>query len=179
MLYLNLFLAGACVVLSPLIAETTNSKLGYVDLQRALQTVEAGKKAKSTIENEMKAHQMEFNKLQEKLRKEYDQFQKKAAILSDTAKMTKAAELQKQEAELVQRMRETEGKLRQREQELTQPILEEFREIIKEKGKTGNYGMIVEKGAVLYSEPEANLTEYVIDRFNLRKAKKSSLPKSQ
>src|SRR5438270_37824 len=73
--------------------------VGYVDLQKALQSVEAGRNAKSTLEKDVAAKRSELEKQQQALQKEAEQFEKKAAILNDSAKVAKQAELQKKYAD--------------------------------------------------------------------------------
>jgi len=155
-------------------APSTIFKVAFVDLQRALQTVEAGKKAKTLLEKRVTAKREEIEKLQATLQKEFEQFEKKAAILNDSAKAQKQQELQKRYMELQKNYADSQQELQKEERELMKPLIEEFRSVVEGIGKEKGYQLIVEKneGAVLYAEAGADLTEVVIEKFNARKKKK-------
>jgi outer membrane protein len=145
-------------------------KVAYVDLQKALQTVEAGKNAKSQLEKEVTAKRTSLEKQQADLQKEAEQFEKKAAILNDAAKASKQAELQKRFADFQRQAGEMQMDLQKRERELTKPLIDELRAIIEGMGKEKGFQLILEKneGAVLYAENGNDLTEQVISAFNTK-----------
>lgn len=150
-------------------------KFGTVDLQKALQTVEAGKNAKSALEKEVMAKKSDLEKAQQAFQKEAEQFEKKAAILSESAKTQKQAELQKKYVEIQKSMQETQMDIQKRERDLTKPIIDELRAIIEGIATEKSYDLVVEKneGGVLYAKADADLTEQVIERFNARNKGKS------
>ncbi len=145
-------------------------KLALVDLQKALQSVEAGKSAKSQLEKAATDKRQELEKIEKGLRSEAEQFEKKAAIMSDSAKAQKSAEFQKRVAEYQKNAAESEMDLRKRERELTQPLIQELKVIIEGIGKEKDYNLVLEKneGAVLYAANATDLTENVVERFNSR-----------
>lgn len=166
-----LWLATPFIFSHASLAATENSiklHMGYVDLQKALQSVEAGKTAKATLEKQMLAKKGEIEKSQKDFQKDADAFEKKMAILNDSAKAQKQAELQKRYVDLQKAAAEAQMDLQKRERDLTQPIISELKSVVESIGKEKQYQFIVEKneGAVLYAESGADLTQQVIDRFN-------------
>jgi outer membrane protein len=152
-------------------AEQTTNGLGniaFVDLQKALESVDAGKKAKSSLDKEMAAKKTEIEKQEQALRKEAEEFEKKAAILNDAAKAQKQQEFQKKVMEFQKKYQEAQGDLQKRQQELTKPLLDQLRAIIEGMGKEKKYSLVLEKsqGAVLYAEGGTDITQLVIDKFN-------------
>jgi len=150
-------------------------KLAYVDLQKALQTTDAGKNAKASLEKELNSKKTEIEKKQQQIQQEMEKFEKQAAIMNEAAKAQKQTELQKKIAEFQKNAAETQMELQRREREVTKPLIDELRAIIEALGKEKNFQLILEKneGAVLYAEAGSDLTEIVIDRFNAKhKAKK-------
>lgn len=149
-------------------------KIAYVDLQKALQSVDAGKTAKASLETDVAAKRAELEKIQSQLQKEAEQFEKKVAIMNDSAKAAKQAELQKKFVEFQKNAAETQMELQKRERELTKPLLDELRSIIEVLGKEKGFQLILEKNesAVLYSEMSDDLTQDVVDRFNASRKKK-------
>ncbi len=171
----NLTLITAMFTLSVLAwADAAPMKLGTVDLQKALQTVESGKKAKSTLEKEVSAKKSELEKKQAAFQKEAEEFEKKSAILNDTAKGAKQAELQKKFVELQKQAQESQGELQKRERDLTQPIVNELKSIVEALGKEKGMHMVFEKNeaGVLYSESGTDLTDAVIEKFNSKNKSK-------
>jgi outer membrane protein len=148
-------------------------KIGYVDLQDALQSVDAGKKAKAQLEKDMTAKRSDLEKQQQNLQKEAEQFEKKAAIMNDGAKSAKQAELQKKFSELQKAAAESQMELQKRERELTKPIIDELRSIVEGLGKAQHFNLVLEKneGAVLYAQNGIDLTKEVIESFNTRAKK--------
>jgi len=145
-------------------------RVAYVDLQKALQTTDAGKAAKASLEKEVTAKRMELEKAQKQLQTEAEQFEKKAAILNDATKAKQQVELQKKFADFQKSAAESQLELQKRERDLTKPLIDELRAIIEGIGKEKSYQLIVEKneGAVLYAESGADLTDEVITRFNAK-----------
>lgn len=159
---------------STAMADTGAFKVAFVDLQDALQSVEAGKNAKAQLEKEMTAKRASLEKAQKSLQKETEEFEKKAAIMNDTARAAKQAELQKKIAEFQKSFGESQMELQKRERELTKPIIDELRSIVEGMGKAQNFNLVLEKneGAVLYAQNGTDLTKDVIAAFNSRKGKK-------
>lgn len=152
-------------------------KLGYVDVQKAVGNLEAGKSAKAALEKEFNAKKAALEKQQGDLQKEVEQFEKKAAILNDAAKEQKRQELQKKYMEFQKGYGESQMELQKREREVFKPVLDELRAVIESFGKEKGFTLIVEKndGAVLYAASGEDLTDAVVERFNQKnkgKAKK-------
>ena len=154
-------------------------KIAYVDLQKALQSVDAGKKAKAQLEKDVQAKRSELEKTQAQLQQEAEQFEKKAAILNDQAKAAKQAELQKRFMEFQKTAADSQMELQKRERELTGPLIQELRAIIEGVGKERGLTLVLEKneGAVLYAESGSDLTDEVVGRFNKTHKDKGSTKK--
>ncbi len=156
-------------------------RVAYVDLQKALQSVEAGKTAKSQLEKDVASKRAELEKAQATLQQEAEQFEKKSAILNDSAKAAKQQELQKKFMEFQKNASESQADLQKRERELTKPLIDELRAIIEGIGKEKGFQLIVEKneGAVLYAEAGSDLTDQVIEKFNTKYKGKKFDPKKK
>lgn len=155
-------------------AAETPFKMGFVDLQKTLQSVEAGKTAKKTLEKEVTSKRTGLEKKQQQLQKEAEEFEKKAGLMNDAAKAKRQQELQQQFAELQKTAAESQMELQKRERELTKPIIDEIRSVVETLGREKGLTLVLEKneGAVLYAQSGEDLTEAVIERFNKRSKKK-------
>lgn len=143
-------------------------KIAVVDLQKALQTVDSGKKAKSTLEKEFNEKKKALQAEEESIKKMTEDFKKQSLVLSDEAKARKQGEIQ----ERLMKYRELFGKsqfdIQNRERQLTEPIINKLKGIVEEVGKGQGYTIILEKNEnnVLFSQPKDDLTEEVIKAFN-------------
>lgn len=167
------YLGIATLFLSTAAFANAALKVAYVDLQQALQSVDAGKKAKGQLEKDVAAKKAELEKEQAALQKEAEDFEKKAAILNEAARGKKQAELQKKLVDFQRKAAETQMTLQQQERSLTKPLIDELRSIIEGLGKERGYSLILEKNesAVLYAETGSDLTDEVVKRFNDKKKK--------
>jgi outer membrane protein len=143
-------------------------KIAVVDMQRALQNVEAGKKAKAQLEKEVEAKKKQFDTEKAAITKMGEEFKKQSLVMSDEARAKKQGELQERVAKLQQKGMETEQELRMKEQQLTQPIITKLRSLVSEQAKKKGYSMVLEKNenTVLYSQDKDDLTQEVINFYN-------------
>lgn len=170
----NFLIVLTCVSSFLGLASEGNFRLGFVDLQKTLQNVEAGKTAKSTLEKEVTSKRTGLEKQQQALQKEAEEFEKKAGLMNESAKSQKQQELQKKFSELQKTAAESQMELQKRERELTKPIIDEIRSVVEALGKEKGLTLVLEKneGAVLYAQSGEDLTEAVIERFNSRSKSK-------
>jgi outer membrane protein len=147
-------------------------KIGVVDMQQALQTVDAGKKAKAQLERDFNAKKKELETEKAAIDKAGAEFKKQSLVMSDEARGKKQAELQERVMKFQELTNRSQQEIQQKEQELTGPILSRLRGVIGEIAKQKGYTVILEKNenTVLFSREADDLTTEVISTFN----KKSS-----
>jgi outer membrane protein len=149
-------------------AETITMKVGVVDLMKALNESDAGKKAKAELESLIKSKQSVINekgKTIEKLKAELD---KQSSVLSPDAKKSKEDDLDRMMRDYQRMVSDSQSDVKNKETELTGGILKDLRSIIEKIGQKEGYTMIIEKaeGIVLYSKKNLDLTDEVIKQFN-------------
>src|SRR4051812_47213280 len=69
-------------------------KIGTVDLQKALQSVDAGKKAKAQLEKDFNTKKKELQNEEASLRKMTEEFKKQSLVMNDEARNKKQGEIQ-------------------------------------------------------------------------------------
>src|ERR1035437_10161799 len=133
-------------------ARADDVKIGYVDMQKALQTVDAGKKAKSQLESEFNKRKQELDKAGIALKKAFEDFKKQSVVMSESARGKKEAELQERYMKLEQEKQMAQGEIQRKEHELTEPIVTKIRDLISSIAKKKNYTVVLEKNetTVLY-----------------------------
>ena len=147
------------------------SKIAYVDLQRALLEVEDGKKAKAKLKKDFDKKQAELDRKQANVKKMKDDLEAGAMMMTEEAKRAKAMELQKQMYELQQLYLQLQGDLSQKEAEATRKIFDRMGAIIEKIGKEKGYDLILEKteSSVLYAKSGMDITSELIKRYNAKK----------
>jgi len=161
-LCLGLLLLGS----APAFAEEI--RVGVVDMQKAIQSVEAGKKAKSQLEKEFNARKKDLQAEESSLKKMGEEFRKQSLALTDDARRKKQAELQERILKFQELTQRSQQEIQQKEQELTQPIVVKLRTVISDLAKQKGYTVVLEKNdnMVLYSLEKDDLTNEVVTIFN-------------
>ena len=146
-------------------------KLGYVDLQRAIQETGAGKKAKAELEKEINKKKAEIEKLEKDLQKMGEDLEKKAMVLSDDMRAQKQQEFQQEMMKYRELAQKSQMELQKQERDLTMPIIKKLREIIEEIAKKEQYSMILEKAeqGVIWAQKDLDLTDRLIKEFDKKK----------
>lgn len=150
------------------LASPAEFKVALVDLQRALQTVDSGKKARATLEKEFNEKKKKLEAEEESIKKMGEEFKKQSLVLSEEAKIKKQNELQERLIKYRELFSKAQLEIQSRERELTEPIVKRLKSIVEELGKSKGYSLIFEKNenGVLYSLSQDDLTEEVIKVFN-------------
>lgn len=143
-------------------------KIGVVNFQKALNSVNEGKTAKKELESEFKKKQKKLDIQQKELEKMRQTIQEQAVVLSPEKLQQKQEEFQKKFLEFRQKAGEFQQEMVKRESELSNKILTRLTEIVEGIGKRDGYTLIVEKSndPVLYVESKDDLTDQVIKVYN-------------
>ncbi len=149
-------------------------KIGYIDMQKAIQETAAGKKAKKDLEADYNKKKKEIEKKEADLKKMNEDLEKKAMVLSDEVRAKKQQDMQ---AEML-KYRELVGKsqmdIQKREADLTKPIVDGLRKIMADIAEKENYTMIFERSeqSVLWAKKDIDLTNRIIAEFEKSSKKK-------
>lgn len=159
-------------------ALAAETKLGFVDLRRALGETEEGRKARANLKRDFDKKQKELDEQQESVKKAIEDLNKKRTLLPAETVRQKEAELQERVGKVQQTYMRHQQDLASKEEEATQPIVERLQRIITKIAAAENFTMVLDKSAgVVYSKPEFDLTNEVIRRFNAGEEKGGSKAK--
>ncbi len=171
----SLLMAGFVIAHSLPAKAADEEKIGYIDMQKAIQETSLGKKAKSDLEKEFNAKKAELQKKEADLKKMDEDLRKKASALSDEVRNKKMQELQTEAMKFQREVSESQQNIQTKERELTKPILEKLQKSLESVATSGGYTMVLEKGeqSVLFAKKSLDLTEQVVADFekNAPKAK--------
>jgi outer membrane protein len=149
-------------------------KIGVVDLQRALNEVEEGAKAKAALKKEFDEKQKALDARQNELKAMKDELDARGSMMKPEAKQERVAELQKKLLEVQQLYFQMQQELTKKEADATGEIFKKMGTILSTMGQQDGFDLIVEKSAVLYSKNHLDLTNELIRRYNDAYGKKAS-----
>lgn len=148
------------------------AKLGYVDLQKALNVSEAGKAAKDQLAARVKKYQDEINVKQEELKKLKDELEKQSSLLSESARGTKEKEYQQKLKDFQRFTKDAQEELQSKDEELTKKILEDLDKVVQEYGRKNGFTFIfVRNEIMLFADEKADLTEEILKLYNATRKK--------
>jgi outer membrane protein len=162
---------GAALLLSiaaaPAVAQA-DVKIGVVDLQRALNESDAGKRAKTDfkarvdkLEGQLKGQKEELDQLKSDL-------ERKAVVMREDERRKLTTDFEKKRLDLKSKFEEAQGELQRKDQELTGHIIEGLTQVIKQIAESENYTLILElsSSGVLYHANSVDITEQVLSSYN-------------
>lgn len=141
-------------------------KIGFVDLDRALNESKAGRSALEKLQAKVKETESSLLKEKrnlERLRREID---KKGILLKEAERRNLEKEFQKRVRNYQRGMRDSQEELNQRKNELMADILKELEKVVTEIGKKEKFTLILERNQVLYTDQVVDITDSVIKRYD-------------
>ncbi len=145
-------------------------KIALVSLQRALNEVEEGKKAKAQIQKEMDAKDREMKTLEADFKKKAQELSNQSSVLSPDALSAKQMELQNRAKTEQEAYMKWMQQMRTRQTDSANSILTSLRAVISDIAKKEGFNLVIENSAetVLYSDSAVDITTKVISAYNTR-----------
>ena len=152
------------VAFSSPVGATDPLKIGYVDMQRALNQCEAGQEAKKLMTTEVEKMQKNLMGKQKEVEKLKDDLEKRGSVMNENVRRDKERDYQAKVRDLQRIQRDFEEDLRRKDREITDKVLLDLAKIIKKIGEDGKYTMILERNqpTIIYISGALELTDEVI-----------------
>jgi len=144
-------------------------RIAVVDLQRALNETDDGRRAKARLKRLFKQRQTDLDERQNELKALKEEIERASedGTLSESALRTRAEEYQKAFVELQSTYMDYQRELAEKEAEMTSSIIERMERILVAVGESEGYTLIVERGeggVIWTSAPD--LTANLVERYN-------------
>lgn len=153
-------------------AFAAETKIGFIDMQRAINTSEAGKEAKDQLATRVKKFQGEINIKQEELKRLKDELEKQGMLLSESARANKEKDYQNKLKDFQRFTKDAQEELQGKDEELTRKILIDMEKIIREFAKKKDFTFIfVKNDTMLYADEAADLTDEILKVYNSSRKK--------
>ena len=143
-------------------------RIAVVDMQRALNECDAGKKAKDQVKAKFEKAQDQLKRQREELDKARDDFDKKALVLKEDQRRDMEKEFEAKSLDFKRKYEDFQRDLKRTDSELTSGIVEQLYGIVAEIGQQKGYTAIIEasSGVLLYSDKAIDITDEVIKQHN-------------
>ena len=145
-------------------------KIGYVDLQRALNDSNAGRRAREEFKVKVDKIQRTLDKQKKSIESLKEQLEKKAMLMKEKERLSLEDDYRKKLRDFERAYKDSQGDLQQQDHVLTGSILQDLQEVILDYGKEQNYTLILEttNSSILYGADQIDLTDEIVKEFNAR-----------
>jgi outer membrane protein len=149
-------------------AHPAELRIGYANLQKALNESEAGVKAKESLKEEAERLEKEINARREEIEKMREEMEKKESVWNAETREAKEKEFKARSQDFQKQFMQYNEELKKRKASDEARIIDELRAIIADAAKKKGYTYVFEysMGALLYAPPDADMTEDVIKIYN-------------
>ena len=143
-------------------------RIAVVDMQRALNECDAGKKAKDQVKAKFEKSQDQLRKQREDIDRMKEDYDRKALVLKEEERRNLEKDLENRSLDFKRRYEDFQRDLKRTDAELTSSIVEELYEIVKDYGQEKGYGLVLEasSGALLYNDKGLDVTDDIIKLHN-------------
>ena len=170
-----LFLAALFTTLFSFSVQAADQKLGFVDMNKAINQSEAGKKSRLVLEAKYKQNKQMLGMKEQEIRREIESLQS-SMMLSADAKKQKQEKLQKMDRDYRMEKKRVERAFYQDQKKHTDKLLSELTQVSRDIGKREGYDMVMELSMLkmmLYSKNKVtDITDKVIQEYNKITAEK-------
>lgn len=158
----------ASLLLSPAVGAQQTEKIGFVDMQRALNESSKGREALERLKKLMEGKQAELQGEKELIELKKDELDKQGLLLNETTRREREDQIRTMERDHNRKFSDTKEELGREEAKYTATIRTDLLKVIEELGKDEGYLLVLEKqfSAILYAPESIDLTEFVIKRYD-------------
>jgi len=149
-------------------------KVGSVDIQKALNTCEAGKAAAAKLNKALEDAKKKYESQGQTLQKEQEGLQRQASVLDEQVFKEKVRDFQGKAREWDRFRQDIEADIKQQHNEIVDKISKELIAITEQVGKEGGFTLVLERSLVPYIDPTLDITDEVVKRANQKSGVKPS-----
>jgi len=162
----RVMVALAVLALLSAVPARAEVKLAYVDVQRALNECEAGKKAKAEFRTKVEGVEQRLQGEQNEVAALKDKLEKKGMLMKPEERQNLQDEYLNKAKNFERNFKDTKDELERKDQEMTGKIIHDLAEVIRDVGEKNGYTMVMEKGSILWGMSSIDITDQVIRTYN-------------
>jgi outer membrane protein len=149
-------------------ARAADIRIAVVDMQRALNECDSGRKAKDQVKAKFEKSQEQLRKQREDLDRLKEDYDRKALVLKEEERRNLEKDLENRSLDFKRRYEDFQRDLKRTDAELTSSIVEEIYEIVRDYGAKNGYALVLEasSGALLYNDKAVDVTDEIVKLHN-------------
>jgi outer membrane protein len=156
-------------------AASADLKVAFVDMQRALNESNSGKRAKNDFRSEIGRLQSKLQRQQGEVQALKDELDKKGMLMRDEERRNLQDDYTRKLRDFERTYKDSKDELQQKDNEVTGAIIRDLAYVVRNVGERGGYTLILEKGSLLWAMPSIDITDQVIREYNATGARIGSL----
>lgn len=157
---------------SPAIAQDS-PKIGYIDLQKALNASSSGKAAVDQLRAIFEEKKISLEREKAAIEQRKDELDKQALLMNEATRREREDDIRRLERDWTRKINDSKEEMGAQEARFLDQIRVELLKVIEDMGREGGYTLILEKSAsaVMYAPESSDLTEEVVKRYDAWKNK--------
>jgi outer membrane protein len=152
----------------PAAAAAQDLRVAVVDMQRALNECDAGKRAKEQVKGKFERSQDQLKRQREDLDRMKEDYDRRATVLKEDERRNREKDLESRGLDFKRKYEDFQRELKRTDAELTAGIVEEIYLIVRDYGERNQYHLVLEasSGALLYHTKTIDVTDEIIKLHN-------------
>ncbi len=143
-------------------------KVGFVDMEQVLATVDKGKAAREELERKGKEAQQRLAPMIEQLQALEKELQSKQFVMSEEAVRAKQLDMVELKNKYENKAKEEEGQFKIEQQRILGPLIEKLSTVIKDVGRENGFSAILrtDTPGLEYRREALDVTDLVVKTYN-------------
>ncbi len=171
LLHSSLLIASVIAVMGQSVS-AQGLKVGYTEAELIIGRMAEYRTVMEDLQKVAEAGEAEYQLLIEKYQAKLQDYQKKQALLSETAKQSRETELVEMQSTIQEYLQTKETELGQKQLEMMNPLLEKVQVAIDEVAKEQGLNIVLNSRAagnpmILYADEELNITDLVMTKLGI------------
>lgn len=155
------------------VSAEVNLKIGYVNMNKAINESDEGRRSKNFLESQFKETKKQLDQKKMVIQSKERELSE-SLMLSEAARKEKREEIEQLKRELAQEAKQLQNQMRQDESRHTQKILKDLVSVVKSVALAEDYDAIIEyniRQTIIYSKHDiTDITDKVILEYNKRQS---------
>jgi outer membrane protein len=165
-LFIGAMFGAFLAVMSAAVPAHAQMKFAYVDVQRALNECDAGKRAKADFQGKVTTLEGHLQRQQNEVQALKDEMEKKGMLMNPDQRQALQDQYMDKLKNFERDYKDSKDELQAKDQEVTAKIVHDLAQVIRTIGERDNYTMVMEKGSILWGAPQIDITDQVIRNYN-------------
>jgi outer membrane protein len=165
-LFFGALMGAMLALMSAATPARAEMKFAFVDVQRALNECDAGKKAKAEFQGRVTSLEGRLQRQQNEVQALKDEIEKKGMLMTENERQSKQDAYVAKLKNFERDYKDSKDELQAKDNEMTAKIVHDLAQIIRSLGERDGYTMVMEKGSILWGAPGIDITDQVIRNYN-------------